>query len=107
MTIVQYIKPAKFETEMFKLIKSDNDSAKHLKLSTSNYKGKQSSVLFIKSKKIKNCELIPRKSYDLKVIQTGIFRNKPVLKYNLQKCDLEHSNINNEHCSIDYSSDIE
>ena len=105
MTTVQYIKPVKFEAQMFKVIAidNDNDSNKHLKILTSYNKGKPCNLLFIKSKKLEDCDLIPREYYSLKVNQTDTYRNKPVLRYDLEKC----YTINSQQCSIDYSSDSE
>lgn len=99
MTTVQYITTAMYDAEMFKVIKTDNESEKHLKILKQTKRGEPCNLLFIKSKKIKNCELVPRKYYSLKVKTAGKFMNKPVLKYDLKQCSY------NIGCSIDYSSD--
>ena len=108
MSILQYIKESKYETQMFKIISTDKNCKKLSKIITIYDKNNEPcNLIFIKNKKIKECELKPKCFYNLKVSEAGTYKNYPVLKYDLKECAFKHSNINNKCCSIDYSSDTD
>ena len=108
MSTVQYIKESKYETHMFKIINADKNCKKLSKTITIYDKNNEPcNLIFIKNKKIKECELKPKCFYNLKIREAGTYKKYPVLKYDLKQCEYEHLNINNERCNIDYSSDTD
>lgn len=92
-TVVEYIKPCRYDSELFKIIKVDHTKKHLLKI----HKRKPCDLLFIKSYKLNGCVLERNKKYDLKVEKIRSESNRPVLKYQLEE--------KVEACTIDFSSD--